>query len=782
MATGLQYKNDPKIEGDTHGYSAGVSSGAVNNWTDIALSGSHTSVIYWDDGHTLRGTSCYGNESRVYMTITDSWTATVNDVTNAITIHVTSSYSMNRQALSWGGNSCSTAVCWRDLHIFDTRGGTELKSVSDCLVSTGVFDTGSRSFDITLQHGQETSTGTWFIRNDARGYETVYYDLISCGMRFKNTLPAAKYSPVASISCGVVADTTNGRVTASVSDWGCPAGGSPANVCNNTMLVQWSTDSAFSQIIATGTGTKGLTPNTRYYVRVIASNGKYTTTQTCNFVTLASSYPYGYSFVSDQVSRLKVQINNGSDECNIETKLYVREKGTTTWTLVDTTSAEKGYTKQLRNMIQRGKTYESYTTTTNCSGTYHSSIYEFTPPTTDDIVGEITSADGTLETSGLLADLDYCYKVTSFTVEEVSATNPITSRLEYRPVGQTEWVTTDDVTSTVNPDTICDTVTGLLCGTTYELRTYQRIGNISSYSAVTTVTMPLCAGGNHVCENLNYMTELICQQLVGIKMGVKTIYTNCDTKKTCDPYSLTPTLASILSRLLRFAQATACLTCSLGDLHIFGSGQTNQVFMASSVGSTGNWVDLEEDAIEDSENIISSNGVKVAIDRYLHSVMRPIGTYNYYAEDMTDLVAQSSSATSGDTAVIGDKYYTYGNSTWTETGDVPDLQDFGLIAIKDGTWAGKEFYYWNDKWNLLDIDVDALTARIEALEEATPVVSYETTDYRYIVVSNGLTDAQIAAAITPSSKPTIIFVAQMVTTAYFTLDNSALDDQGRILA
>jgi len=86
---GLQYKNDPRIEGDTHGYSAGVSSGAVNNWTDVSLNGSHTTVLYWDDNSAV-GT-CAGSESRVYMTVTDTWRASINPDTNEISVHVDSS-------------------------------------------------------------------------------------------------------------------------------------------------------------------------------------------------------------------------------------------------------------------------------------------------------------------------------------------------------------------------------------------------------------------------------------------------------------------------------------------------------------------------------------------------------------------------------------------------------------------------------------------------------------------------------------------------------------------
>ena len=64
MASGLQYKNRGRTEA---GYSNGISSGMVNDWTDTGLNGSHEAVFYWDDSGYGTGTS-----SRVYMTVRDS--------------------------------------------------------------------------------------------------------------------------------------------------------------------------------------------------------------------------------------------------------------------------------------------------------------------------------------------------------------------------------------------------------------------------------------------------------------------------------------------------------------------------------------------------------------------------------------------------------------------------------------------------------------------------------------------------------------------------------------
>ena len=753
----LQYKNNPAIEGDTHGYSAGVSSGSVPNWSDVSLNGSHTTVIYWDDNSGY-GT-CAGSESRVYMTITDSWTATVNYDTNKISLHVTSSFDMNRQMLRWGGSGCGTPFCWRDVHVYTSRNGTEIKYCADCLTNTGVFCSGSRTFDITLDHGQEMDVGSFFVRNNSRDYESVYYDLVSGGMRFKNTLPAPKTMPSANTSCSAYSSGSVIGGTARISgiNYGCPSG----NDCSpNLTTVTLYSDSAYTNVVSTyttkgGSATieyKGLTPNHTYYVKYTITNGKYTKNYTCSFTTMASSYPYGYKYLTDQVSWIYLQINNGDDACDISTKLYLREKGTGSWQLIDTTTSETTIRETLRNLIARGKNYEAYSTTTNCAGTYTSAIYEFAPPAADSITGVITSYSSTLQPSGMLADVEYCYKVTSYVQEPVSESNPMVSHLEYS-LDQVNWVPTDNTTSTVNPDTICGTLTGLQCGVTYYLRSYQEIGGISSYSAVVRLSTPLCADFNNcVCDNLNYMTELICQQLNRMKTGQKTIYANCDTKEVCDPYSNNPTIASILSRLLRFNQAVACLICSMEALNLFKSGETDQVFSASTPGEPGQWITMDYYPTEGNDNLVTSSGVAEAIQDYIESVFHPIGTYDYWAEDLAELEEQSVCESGdesesiiceppeeGDRAIIGEYYYTYHNGVWTQTALVPDLGDFAVITILKGTYFDKNLYWWNDGWHLINMNeagsIEDKVDEMEAYLETNKVVqSYNPANHYKIVV------------------------------------------------
>lgn len=784
MATGLQYKNRGSTDA---GYSNGISSGLVANWTDIGLSGSHEATFYWDDA----GFNSGGTSARTYITVRDEWSNGRVNSDNSITIHIKSTYSAVRQ---FNGRRC-LSYCNRAIGIFPGLGYNDimLRYLEQNINANGSYS-GSREWDLTLAHGQSRDIGSFAIINVSTGlsacsYGSVHptewgcsghsdwFDRISAGCMFRNTLPAPTYPPSLNLSCAIVPDSTNGEVKSNVTDWGCPAG----NTCNNSLSVIWSTDSDYDPVAATGTGVKGLMANTKYYVKATASNGSKSSSRTCEFITLASSYPYGYKYVSDQVSKINVQINNGNDYCDIETKLYIREVGASSWTLVDTTSAEAGYTKTMRNLITRGKTYEAKTETTNCAGTYHSSIFTFAPPAADNITGEVTTTNGVLEPSGLLADLEYCYKITSYALTPVSESNPMTSHLEYRPEGQTDWVTTDTVTSTTSPDTICDTVTGLLCGTTYEVRSYQQVGQVHSYSPVVTVAMPLCADVNNcVCQSLNYMTELICQELHKIETGRKEIYANCQVKELCDPYSENPTLASIMSRIVRYSQMVACLLCSMDALTAFGAGQTNQVYTATEPGHFGEWITLDGQATEGSDNLVTSDAVYAAINTMLHSTFRPIGTYNYYAEDLTDLRRQATSPSSGNTAVIGNSYYTY-RTSWTRTGEVPDLQDLGLINILNGDWAQRELYWWDDHWNLLDIDPRTET-RISELEDAVPdlVLNYDTSNEENMMVAPiNYTDAQLVTLAHQKfgnvREVTVYLTDGSLTASPFILDVSHLD-------
>ena len=157
-SSGLQYKNDFGASG---GYSNGISSGRVQNWTNIGLSGSHTTVAYWDDKWS-------GANSRVYMTVVDSWTGHVN-ADHSITLNLTSTYSMNRTDIR-GGSNC-TGYYLRDGKIYTNNKSHLLNTYQNCITRSGGFSSGSRNWTLTLAHGQSMSVGSFYVINTTHGMQ-----------------------------------------------------------------------------------------------------------------------------------------------------------------------------------------------------------------------------------------------------------------------------------------------------------------------------------------------------------------------------------------------------------------------------------------------------------------------------------------------------------------------------------------------------------------------------------------------------------------------------------
>ena len=97
-------------------------------------------------------------------------------------------------------------------------------------------------------------------------------------------------------------------------------------------------------------------------------------------------------------------------------------------------------------------------------------------------------------------------------------------------------------------------------------------------------------------------------------------------------------------------------------------------------------------------------------------------------------------------------------------GRVPDLGDFAVIVILKGTYAGKNFYWWNDKWQMVNMDkAGSLEDRVAIIEDYTLnnkiVYSYDPAkNYKLAIVPDSYTDAQIEAAIIPDPNNEIVIL------------------------
>ena len=161
---------------------------------------------------------------------------------------------------------------------------------------------------------------------------------------------------------------------------------------------------------------------------------------------------------------------------------------------------------------------------------------------------------------------------------------------------------------------------------------------------------------NNNCDVLsNELIEAIRQVYYSIKNGDIVISANEDSK--CDGSQL-PTVASILSRLLRFDEAVACILCTYDPIliKILKSGEYPQVLMGQTGSVYPVWKNVSETPTEGSMLPITSGGVYDAIKEAQLSVFHKItddpnwveaggqDEYAFLASSLEDLEEQSTPA------------------------------------------------------------------------------------------------------------------------------------------
>ena len=271
-----------------------------------------------------------------------------------------------------------------------------------------------------------------------------------------------------------------------------------------------------------------------------------------------------------------------------------------------------------------------------------------------------------------------------------------------------------------------------------------------------------------------------------IKNGMMNIYANEDSK--CDEDNA-PTLASILSRLLRFDEAVACILCTYDPQLIayLKSGTYPQILMGGGAGSKYTvWQNPSTQPSANSILPITSGAVydaiRDAIDSVFHKATDDSSwasagggfTYQYYADTPEELYEQydESSAESdeplpeeGDLAMIlagedgVNQEYKFMEGEWVALDVIGEPNNFAVIEIEKGQYADEEIYYLHDSadnisWNILDFNLTGLEKRVTALEGIyrTAVLSYDTTEYLLNVVPT----LSAAQSVTPIEGKTTI--------------------------
>lgn len=194
MAT-YQWKASTTYNSDTE-LSYGVTPNNFDTWQTGNTGGTRTGTwTYWyRDSNTPQpgGGFSDSDSSRVALSVTDSWTATVDNLNN-LTISITTTLnSIVRDDIR--GNPVGAGTWGRDISVYRQQGGSLIASYYDGDIATAHtilgapgISLGTRTF--TIAPGSTGSTvPSIFLHNQVHG--DVSYDDIWIGVQFRNTLPA----------------------------------------------------------------------------------------------------------------------------------------------------------------------------------------------------------------------------------------------------------------------------------------------------------------------------------------------------------------------------------------------------------------------------------------------------------------------------------------------------------------------------------------------------------------------------------------------------------------
>ena len=286
--------------------------------------------------------------------------------------------------------------------------------------------------------------------------------------------------------------------------------------------------------------------------------------------------------------------------------------------------------------------------------------------------------------------------------------------------------------------------------------------------------------GENTCQAIQQrLMPLLAQIVSDISSGVMTIYANDESK--CDDND-DPTLASMMSRIYRVSQAFACVLCQYDPTlsNMLMAGTYPQVLMGKqNPNGYPGWVSPDTSPTSNSKNLVTSGGIYTAIQNALMSSWHmwklpaaqgsTTGVYNYLVTDLADL--PTTGIASGEWAVyhnVSGRYvetYTVNNAgtQWVSKKrfNYSQMENFGVIHVMKGKWADKGLYWFENGWNLLNAELDALENRMDALEQQYDnVVTVETgmTNDVKIGIVNTLTEAD---AIQPEAGMTkLIFIKE----------------------
>lgn len=243
-------------------------------------------------------------------------------------------------------------------------------------------------------------------------------------------------------------------------------------------------------------------------------------------------------------------------------------------------------------------------------------------------------------------------------------------------------------------------------------------------------------------QNCDDLSALVCDikqevDAINIKDAIE-IAANDASK--CQDDDL-PTLASMFSRVLRYAQAATCILCAYDPrlATILKTGRYPQILFGSiQDGGYPQWMSPEDYPVEDSEKPVTSAGVYKAIQDAILSVWHlweEQPEFTYFAQtlsdpaDMNNLQSQMAKypANAGDTALVASAsgktslLYTYDGTAWNLTRELTaaddNLTNFAVTHILKGDYATNGVYYFDGTWQVMDADLSELEKKVDELKE-----------------------------------------------------------------
>lgn len=293
------------------------------------------------------------------------------------------------------------------------------------------------------------------------------------------------------------------------------------------------------------------------------------------------------------------------------------------------------------------------------------------------------------------------------------------------------------------------------------------------------------------CEDFQGLLCDIRQDLEAVLRNESmTIFANDFSK--CSETDENPTLASMWSRIYRFAQAVTCVFCAYDPFMsvLLKSGRYPQVLMGSPTQTMTDeemgcsqvgypvWVTPDDYPTEGSYKPVTSDGVYDAVQDAILSVWHiweehPSFTYYAEYEDKGDYPLSSiTDMAEYDYALVKENdegefnvIYQWYDDGWQKKevlgkGTIPN---FSVTNIEKGYWAGKEIYYFEENgvptWNLMDANLTYLEKRVEAVEEIykRAILSQDSDNNRYLITTRPNYTQAMAVPAT-AGKVTLTFI------------------------